>query len=232
MADQDQNQEVKVVIPVKKSNVHKKKMTNGGNNKTNSGSKRNRLQQILDSRKVKRDGWDQEKRDNYIQFLVRLKTAHDNYVTVLSKKIVECAENIQKKNDDSQSFKLWDPQNIKCDLKGFSEFTIYRGFWNGEKKKHDRLPHMEAGIKATPIVEVTRSLRSSGYLVKDVSDVNLSLHIVIEITMVPKEEDNGEQIHILAQEVVDDEDNEADDEADAKDDNKVPPPQQDIIAEM
>ena len=219
------DQEEKVVIPVKKSNGHKKKMTNGGNNKT-KGSNRNRLQQILDSRKEKRDGWDHEKRDNYIQFLGRLKTAHDNYVTVLNKKIIECAENIQKKNDDSQSFKIWDPQNIKCDLKGFSEFTIYRGFWNGEKKKHDRLPHMEAGIKATPIVEVTRSLRSSGFLVKDVSDTNLSLHIVIEITMVT---DNKEQIHILAQEVDDDEvdDDEVDDKADAK----VPPPQQ-MNAEM
>lgn len=171
----------KEVIPVNK--LMDKVSKQNKSNKKNFNSRRDRLQKILASRKLKRDGWDKEKRDNYIQFLTRLKAAHDNYITALSNKIGECAENILRKNIKTNTFKLWDPQNIKCDLKGFSEFTIYRGFWNGEKKKHDRLPHMESGIKATPIVQVSRTLRPMGYIVKDISDVNLSLHIVIEVTL-------------------------------------------------
>jgi hypothetical protein len=178
----------KEVIPVNK--LMDKISKDNKFNKTTLNSRRNRLQKILASRKLKREGWEQEKRDNYNQFLVRLKTAHDNYVTALSNKIGECAENILKKNVKTKTFKLWDPQNIKCDLKGFSEFTIYRGFWNAEKKKHDRLPHMEAGIKATPLVQVSRTLLPMGYIVRDISDVSLSLHIVIEVTLEMKTEED------------------------------------------
>lgn len=174
MADKDINP-----VKDKVDKVYKKSTT----------SKYERLQKILKSRKEKRETWTDEKRNNYEEFLKRLKESHDNFVEAFENKIIECSENIQKKNVKSKEFKLWDPQNIKCDLKGFKEFTIYRGFWNGEKKKHDRLPHMEAGIKATPLVEVSRKLRSKGFLIKDISNASLSLHIVVQVKMV-SEDDN------------------------------------------
>lgn len=155
--------------------------------KGDSSDKMSKLQSILDTRKSKRETWDQEKKVNYDQFLGRLLEAHENYVESLKTKIVECAESILQKNLKAKSFKLWDPQNIKSDLKGFSEFTIYRGFWNNEKKKHDRLPHMEAGIKATPLVQVKRELEPLGYKVFDISDSSKSLHVVIEIKLNSKD---------------------------------------------
>jgi len=164
----------KDITPVKDSVDKVNKSTN---------SKYDKLQKILSSRKLKRESWSDDKRNNYEEFLKRLKEAHDNYVEVLESKILECSENVLKKNSKVKTFKLWDPQNIKCDLKGFKEFTIYRGFWNSDKKKHDRLPHMEAGIKATPLVEVSRKMKSKGYLIKDVSNASLSLHIVVEVTL-------------------------------------------------
>ena len=155
-------------------------------------SKYEKIQKILESRRVKRESWPQDKRDNYVEFLERLKKAHDSYVQALKDKIIECAENVLKKNPKAKSFKLWDPQNIQCDLNGFKEFTVYRGFWNAEKKKHDRLPHMEAGIKSTPLVQVSRDLKSDGYVVKDVSNASLSLHIVVEVYIVSNKEDTNE----------------------------------------
>ena len=99
-------------------------------------SRFSRLQAILESRKQKRETWDPEKKENYQKFLLRLKLAHDNYVKALKTKIVECAEKILQNNINAKFFKLWDPQNLDCELEGFSEFTIYRGFWNSEKKKN------------------------------------------------------------------------------------------------
>lgn len=168
----------KIITPVKNT-VDKPRSTY---------NKYEKLQKILESRKKRREGWDEDKRKNYEEFLKRLKEAHDNFVEAFENKIKECSENIAKKNVNSKEFKLWDPQNIQCDLKGFKEFTIYRGFWNGEKKKHDRLPHMEAGIKATPFVELSRKLKSEGFLLKDISNASLSLHIVVQVTMTSEDE--------------------------------------------
>jgi len=174
----------KELIPVNKL-VEKVTKQNYELNKSGKvpNNRRSRLKKILASRKVKRESWTSEKRQNYEQFLLRLKEAHDNYVSALESKIVECAENILKRNLKNKTFKLWDPQNIKCDIKNFSEFTIFRGFWNSEKKKHDRLPHMEAGIKATPLVQVSRELRPLGYIIKDISNTSLSLHVVVEVLL-------------------------------------------------
>lgn len=171
------------IIPVNKL---KEKVSS---RKSSMTSRYSRLQSILESRKQKRETWDQEKKENYDKFLNRLKEAHDNYVSALKNKIVECAENILQKNINAKSFKLWDPQNIECDLKVFSEFTIYRGFWNAEKKKHDRLPHMEAGISAAPLRQVTRELRPLGYKVEDISDLGKSTHVVIQVNLVSKKEE-------------------------------------------
>lgn len=173
------------IIPVNKL---KEKVSS---RKSSMSKRYNRLQSILESRKKKRETWDEEKRQNYEKFLERLKEAHDNYVTALKNKIVECAGNVLEKNINAKSFKLWDPQNIECDLKDFSEFTIYRGFWNAEKKKHDRLPHMEAGISAVPLRQVTRELRSLGYNVQDVSDLSKSTHVVIQVSLDAKEKTEG-----------------------------------------
>lgn len=171
------------IIPVNKL---KEKVSS---RKSSMTSRYSRLQSILESRKQKRETWDQEKKENYEKFLNQLKKAHDNYVSALKNKIVECAENILQKNINAKSFKLWDPQNIECDLKEFSEFTIYRGFWNAEKKKHDRLPHMEAGISAAPLRQVTRELRPLGYQVEDISDLGKSTHVVIQVNLVSKKEE-------------------------------------------
>ena len=146
-------------------------------------SRFSRLQAILESRKQKRETWDPEKKENYQKFLLRLKLAHDNYVNALKTKIVECAEKILQNNINAKFFKLWDPQNLDCELEGFSEFTIYRGFWNSEKKKHDRLPHMEAGISATPLRQVTKELMPLGYNVDDISDLTKSTHVVIQVNL-------------------------------------------------
>lgn len=151
--------------------------------KNGKASRISRLQAILESRKEKRETWDPEKKDNYEKFLVRLKLAHDNYVKALKTKIVECAEKILQNNINAKFFKLWDPQNLDCELEGFSEFTIYRGFWNSEKKKHDRLPHMEAGISATPLRQVTKELMPLGYNVDDISDLTKSTHVVIQVNL-------------------------------------------------
>ena len=172
------------IIPVNKL---KEKVSS---RKSNMSSRYTRLQSILESRKQKRETWDQEKKDNYDKFLARLKEAHDNYVSALKNKIVECAESILQKNINATSFKLWDPQNIECDLKEFSEFTIYRGFWNAEKKKHDRLPHMEASISAAPLKQAMRELKPLGYRVEDISDLAKSTHVVIQINLGSKNNQN------------------------------------------
>ncbi len=174
------------IIPVNKL---KEKVTS---RKNSMSSRYSRLQSILESRKQKRETWDQEKKENYEKFLARLKEAHDNYVSALKTKIVECAESILQKNINAKSFKLWDPQNIECDLKEFSEFTIYRGFWNAEKKKHDRLPHMEAGISAAPLKQAMRELKPLGYKVEDISDLAKSTHVVIQVNLSSKKEQEQE----------------------------------------
>lgn len=175
------------IIPVNKL---KEKVTS---RKNSMSSRYSRLQSILESRKQKRETWDQEKKENYEKFLARLKEAHDNYVSALKTKIVECAESILQKNINAKSFKLWDPQNIECDLKEFSEFTIYRGFWNAEKKKHDRLPHMEAGISAAPLKQAMRELKPLGYKVEDISDLAKSTHVVIQVNLSSKKEQEQEE---------------------------------------
>ena len=164
--------------------------------KSNRSKRYNRLQSMLENRKKKRETWDEEKRSNYEKFLVRLKSAHDNYVDALKNKISECAESILERNINAKTFKLWDPQNIECDMKNFSEFTIYRGFWNAEKKKHDRLPHMEAGITAIPLKQVMRELQPLGYKIEDISDLSKSTHVVIEVTLLSKEKVDADDAEV------------------------------------
>ena len=141
-----------------------------------------------------------------------LQMPHDNFVTAFKGKIVECAENILRKNLKSRKFKIWNPQNITCDLNNFAEYTIYRGFWNAEKKKHDRLPHMEAGIKSTPLNQVINELRPLGYNVMDVTNSGKSLNVVIEVIL----EEKNDKVEELEVENVDDE-TQLDDNADPKD---------------
>ena len=166
----------------------------------------NRIKEILESRKKNRESWTDEKKENYEQFLERLKTAHDNFVKAFKGKIVECAENILQKNLKSRKFKIWNPQNIACELNNFAEYTIYRGFWNAEKKKHDRLPHMEAGIKSTPLNQVINELRPLGYKVMDVTDSKKSLNVVIEVLLEEKSDEVKEELEVedLGEEVNDD----------------------------
>lgn len=187
--------------------VDKVKSTKKGNS-----DRYNRIKEILESRKKNRESWSDEKKQNYEEFLKRLKTAHDNFVSAFKGKIVECAENILRKNLKSRKFKIWNPQNIECDLNNFAEYTIYRGFWNAEKKKHDRLPHMEAGIKSTPLNQVINELRPLGYKVMDVTNSTKSLNVVIEVTLEEKNEEVNEELHV--EEVAELEDN-----ADSKDIN-------------
>ena len=162
-------------------------------NKNNRVTKNNnKLHNILESRKKNRENWPEEKKNNYLAFLDRLQKGNQNYIEAFKKKIEECAESVLKKNINTKSFKLWDPQNIECDLNGFSAYTIYRGFWNSEKKKHDRLPHMEAGIPTTPFKQVSNELLPLGYKLEDLSDTKKSTHIVIKVSFIPKIEENNQ----------------------------------------
>ena len=109
-----------------------KKNVKNKNNKVIKNN--NKLHNILESRKKNRENWPEEKKNNYLAFLDRLQKGNQNYIEAFKKKIEECAESVLKKNINTKSFKLWDPQNIECDLNGFSAYTIYRGFGIQKRK--------------------------------------------------------------------------------------------------
>jgi hypothetical protein len=146
-----------------------------------SGS--SRLEKIIEARKHNRMNWNLEKRTNYEMFLKELKEANDNYVHALKNEIEKRTRNILTKDINAKSFTIWNPHTIECDLKGFKPFTIHRGFWNKDKRFHDILPHIEAGIIQLPIQQVNDDLLPLGYSISDISDRSKSFNLVISVNL-------------------------------------------------
>ena len=140
------------------------------------------LQDILKIRKERREGWEPERQEKYQEFCSKLKEAHHTIIDELCETIQQKSEQVLYANQDATEFKLFDPQrDITSELNGFKSITLMRGFWNPRSKRHDRIPHIEAGISSKPINEVNQRLREYGYHVKDISNRKVSNKIVISV---------------------------------------------------
>ena len=131
-----------------------------------------KLEEILKYRDEKRKKWSKEKINQYNNFLIELKKAHENYVNALQKEIISKTKYVIKVNPNSKGFNLEDPQFIEADIGKFSENTIYKGLWDKKKKKYSRISHIEAGIDLTPFEEVKFIFNGfgSGYTLTDTSN--------------------------------------------------------------
>lgn len=129
-----------------------------------------KLEEILKYRDEKRKKWSKEKINEYNNFLIELKKAHENYVNALQKEIISKTKHVIKDNPNSRGFNLQDPQFIEADIGKFSENTIYKGLWDKKKKKYSRISHIEAGIDLTPFEEVKFIFNGFGYTLTDTSN--------------------------------------------------------------
>jgi hypothetical protein len=131
-----------------------------------------KLEEILKYRDEKRKKWSKEKINQYNNFLIELKKAHENYVNALQKEIISKTKYVIKVNPNSKGFNLEDPQFIEADIGKFSQNTIYKGLWDKKKKKYSRISHIEAGIDLTPFEEVKFIFNGfgSGYTLTDTSN--------------------------------------------------------------
>ena len=131
--------------------------------------KKSKIESILEKRTENRKSWDQDKIDKYQEFLTSLKESHDNMVQAIKELIVERVTKLLTKNPKATSLVILSPELTECEIK-FSPSSIYRGFYNKERNMYDRLPHMEAGIKCTPLHQVSRDMKKLGYTIFDISD--------------------------------------------------------------
>ena len=124
---------------------------------------------ILESREKRREKWTKDKKDEYEEFLTKLKFAHDNYMENLQNEIITKTKIIIKNDIDANVFTLIQPQFIDCELDIISPNTIFKGVWDKKKRKYDRLPHIEAGINGTPIEEINERMSKYGYKITDIT---------------------------------------------------------------
>tara|TARA_B100000902_G_scaffold397471_1_gene461356 strand:- start:3204 stop:3692 length:489 start_codon:yes stop_codon:yes gene_type:complete len=141
-----------------------------------------KLFEILEMREKRRESWSRNKKEEYKIFLTRLKKAHDSYIKKLQNEIVTKTKIVLKGDVNSEAFTLIQPQYIECDLEELSPLTIYKGIWNKSKKKYDRLPHIEAGIKNTPIIEINEIMSKYGYKINDITKKGSKTTIKVELS--------------------------------------------------
>ena len=140
-----------------------------------------KLFEILDAREKRRSKWSIDKKVEYENFLNKLKKAHDNYMNKLQNEIITKTKIVLKGDINTDAFTLIQPQFIDCDLGDFSANTIYRGIWDKKRKKYDRIPHIEAGIKNDPIKEINERMKNYGYKIIDISKKTGKTTIKIEL---------------------------------------------------
>lgn len=140
-----------------------------------------KLFKILEAREKRREKWSNTKREEYKIFLTRLKNAHDRYIEKLQNEIVTKTRIVLKGDVNAEAFTLVQPQYIECDLEDLSPLTIYKGIWDKDKKKYDRLPHIEAGIKNTPIIEINEIMSKYGYKINDITKKGSKTTIKVEL---------------------------------------------------
>jgi len=141
-----------------------------------------KLYDILESREKRRRSWSNQRKEEYKIFLTRLKKAHDCYLEKLQNEIVTKTKFVLKGDVNASAFTLVQPQYIECDLEEFSPLTIYKGIWDKSKKKYDRLPHIEAGIKNTPIIEINEIMSKYGYKINDITKKGSKTTIKVELS--------------------------------------------------
>ena len=136
---------------------------------------------ILESREKRREKWTKDKKDEYEEFLTKLKFAHDNYMENLQNEIITKTKIIIKNDIDANVFTLIQPQFIDCELDIISPNTIFKGVWDKKKRKYDRLPHIEAGINGTPIEEINERMSKHGYKITDITKKGEKTTIKIDL---------------------------------------------------
>lgn len=136
---------------------------------------------ILESREKRREKWTKDKKDEYKEFLTKLKFAHDNYMENLQNEIITKTKIIIKNDIDANVFTLIQPQFIDCELDIISPNTIFKGVWDKKKRKYDRLPHIEAGINGTPIEEINERMSKYGYKITDITKKGEKTTIKIDL---------------------------------------------------
>jgi hypothetical protein len=136
---------------------------------------------ILESREKRREKWTKDKKDEYEEFLTKLKFAHDNYMENLQNEIITKTKIIIKNDIDANVFTLIQPQFIDCELDIISPNTIFKGVWDKKKRKYDRLPHIEAGINGTPIEEINERMSKYGYKITDITKKGEKTTIKIDL---------------------------------------------------
>jgi len=132
--------------------------------------KQDKLKSILEHRAENREKWDEEKRNNYNMFLANLLKYHNETVDALTTEIVNRARTAL---ENGRSYFLFtDPQEyVKGD---FKPNALLYGFWNPERKLHNRLSHIEAGIHTTPFKQLQENLLPKGYVLQNISDTSKS----------------------------------------------------------
>ena len=136
---------------------------------------------ILESREKRREKWTKDKKDEYEEFLTKLKFAHDNYMENLQNEIITKTKIIIKNDIDANVFTLIQPHFIDCELDIISPNTIFKGVWDKKKRKYDRLPHIEAGINGTPIEEINERMSKYGYKITDITKKGEKTTIKIDL---------------------------------------------------
>lgn len=123
----------------------------------------------------------------------RLSDAHDQVVFDLLKELEEITMRAMERG---YSFvKVWDPCRKEYDerynlyrdsgdleARGFAWKYLMYGFWNPHKRVYDRRAHLKAGVNKTPLEVVTEVMARNGFIVRDISDPNMSHSMVLGIT--------------------------------------------------
>jgi hypothetical protein len=142
-------------------------------------------EKLLTSFHKHQDTWTEEKQIKNKEIRERLVQAHENVVDYLKCKFQDIAiGNVRRNNFEFNVFG-WD--RIKdVELNGFSINTILFGFWDSNKKRHNRLTHYDAGLTLLPFNQMSKDLKDFGYIITDVSDPTISINKVAHVKLITK----------------------------------------------
>ena len=140
-----------------------------------------KLVDILKVRENRRKKWPIQKQEEYNEYLLNLKQAHNSYVQNLQDEIINKSKFVIQRNIEADAFTLVQPQMIDSELGQFLPNMIFNGVWNHKNKIYDRIQHIEAGIDDTPLVEINDRMAKYGYKITDISETKKGAKTVIKI---------------------------------------------------